>query len=120
MVQPIQILTIAENDAIAASGVLTSQAVDMQHKEGFASLHLRTTGSGTIKAEYQISNDIENDAFADKNWIDGTTDIKVDHTAGNAIYPMPNEAFFARFFRIKLTETTTTDGVVASAWLATQ
>ena len=120
MVEGIDVLKIAKQEAIAASGSLFSQTVVMDRREGFASLHLKTVGSGTIKATYQLSNDIDNDAYTAKDWVDGTTDIKTAHTAGSGVYPMPDEAFFARFLRIKLEETTTTDGVTLDAWLAVQ
>jgi hypothetical protein len=120
MVERVEVLTIIEGEEIAAGGSVTSQMIDMERKEGFGSVHINTTGSGTIRVSYQLSNDIKNAAASDKNWVAGTTNLINGHTAGNKIYSMPDEAFFAKFLRFVLTETTTTDGVTASAWAATQ
>jgi hypothetical protein len=120
MVELIEDLTIKYNEAIAAGGSLFSRPIDMRKKEGFGSIHVKTTGSGTLKITYQLSNDVNTADADDKDWIDGTTDIVTAHTAGSSLYSMPDESFFAIFLRFKIEETTTTDGVTASIWVATQ
>ena len=120
MVERVDIQTIADQAVLAAGGNLFGRPLDMLRKEGFASLHLKTSGAGIVRARYRFSNDAKQPAVNSKDWVYGDTDIVTSHAAGSSLYPMPDESFFARYLQVELIETTTTDAVTIDAWFATQ
>lgn len=91
---------------LAASGVHTVTGVS-QGSDGFFSIQPIFTGSGTLKIQYQVSND-------GQTW-SPVVDIINGATSGT-VYPYPASGvnIFAGFQRIILTETTTTDTVIFS------
>ena len=84
---------------IAASGNDTEDIELYKYRpEGFASLQITITGSGTAKITHLSSND--GTTF---NTFDGATDIVTAMTAGSAIYQF--DLPFAKYLRLKIEET---------------
>jgi len=82
--------------------------------EGFASLQVEISGSGTLKIEQTTSND-----GLTFNEPSGASDIVTALTTGSAIYPF--DLSFAKYLRILLTETGGADSVtITKATLAIQ
>lgn len=89
-------------ESILADASDSSDEIDLKYvaQAGFFSLHIKTTGPGTLKLQYTGSNGGSGSAFVTPS---GAEDIKTAHTAGEAIYsfkPVP-----VRKMKIKYTET---------------
>lgn len=104
--------------AVTASATATSDTITLNGPVGYMSLQIVETGDGTGKWEVEYSND-------KTNWRTpaGVSDIVTAHTkatgsSGNEIYQITNGIF--RYMRIKVTETSTTDDLSATATLAIQ
>lgn len=115
-------------NTIAASGSLTSAPIDLNrvHPSGFFSFHMiDLTGTGTAKVTFEVSNDDNSDGAA--VWVTpaAASDIVTAHTAtsgpggdGNELYtfnPPP-----ARYLRIVITETGTSNTIVPTGTLIIQ
>lgn len=111
-------------EEIAASGTAYSDVIDVKKLAGNASIHIVLTGDGTAKFEWVGSNneDAASTAFIKPN---GANDIVTAFTKtdgpgsdGKHIYPF-NIKLVDRM-AIKITETSTTDSVTVTAYLALQ
>lgn len=105
---------------ITASGVAKSVPLDLQAyaKEGFFSLQIELTGTGTTKFEYEISNDgetyIAQIATADQI-VSGFTATSGPGSDGKDIISFEPEP--AKRMRIVCTEIGTSNSVVVTATL---
>ncbi len=108
-------------EAVLASGT-ASKDFDLEtfKPEGFFSLQVTVTGSGTAQITYKVSND-------NVSWRtpSGASDIVTAHTvstgdSGLEFYDLSGTIQFARYLRITVTETSTTDAIAITATLAMQ
>ena len=111
--------TIIDGETIAASGDYTSGAIDLSTKyiNGEFSLQFALTGDGTATIEYLVSND--GVTFLNPT---GSTDIvssftSASGTAGKDLLKIPivEDVIIAKFIKIKVTETSTTDSITVTA-----
>lgn len=109
-------------ETIAASGSFTTGEIqlDLEYIEGFFSLQVQVTGTGTCKFEYLLSNN--NTDFFEPT---GATDIAASITAssgpgsdGKDMYSF--DPMIAKSLKIKCTETGGANSVTVTAWLAYQ
>ena len=117
---PIITKNIFSAETLEAAGTATSTATDLSNMEGYFTIQVAVSGSGTIKIEYLLSND-------GTNYLEPTSasDIATGVTAtsgpggnGKNIYSFSPE--MAKYVKIKITETGATDTVTVTAWLAIQ
>ncbi len=109
---------------IAADGTEHSSIIDVKKLAGNASIHIVLTGDGTAKVEWVGSNDEDAlvAAFIKPN---GASDIvtaftKTDGPGGDGKHIYPFNIKLVDRMAIKITETTTTDSVTVTAYLALQ
>ncbi len=105
---------------VEASGVANSVPLELSHHlEGFFSLQIELTGSGTAKFEYSISNDgetfITQSAVADQI-VSGFTATSGPGSDGKDLISFEPE--LAKKMRIKCTETGTADSVTITVTIA--
>jgi hypothetical protein len=118
---------------LTANTNTTTEAIDLSKllPEGFFSAQILVTGDGTLKVEYQVSNVASSlgSVPATGNFIipTGATDIVTAHTKTSGtggldlyVFPASGDPLFAKWFRLKLTETSTTDSVVYTIYLNIQ
>ncbi|MDY6893813.1 MAG: hypothetical protein SVO01_00120 [Thermotogota bacterium] len=105
---------------IAASGSLTSDAIDLNNYrlDGYFAIQFKFTGSGTIALTYTMSNN--NSSFAAPISDDGSSGtIVTGLTTGTYLYQFKPETF--RYIKIVATETGTSDDVdIVEALLSIQ
>jgi len=113
---------VFDAQALAASGVFTTPALDLSRysTEGFFSLQFNLTGTGTAKVEFMISNN-------DVDYIEptGASDVlsAFTVTSGPGANGKDIASFsppLARFLKLKVTETGGANGVTVNGWLAIQ
>lgn len=93
-----------DSETITAGSYAVSRAYNVSRLNGLFALQCTVTGSGTLKLEYQLSND-------QTTW--GTaTAIQAGLTAGN--YQISATTAFANYLRVVATET----GAVSSATIS--
>jgi len=109
-------------ETVAASANSISSAIDLNkyRPEGYFSLQVTVTGTGTAKIEFQLSNN-----GADYYEPSGSDDIVTAHTAtsgpgadGKDTYRFEPDP--ARFLKIKVSETAGAAAVVVTATLLVQ
>lgn len=113
---------VFDADAVAASGTLLSEIIDLARysTEGFFSLQVALTGTGTGKCEFLVSND--GVTFIEPT---GATDVFSGLTVAGGPGGDGKDIFsfsppVARFIRLKLTETGGANGITVTAWIAIQ
>ena len=100
---------------VAASGTAYSQILDLRRDQpdGHFSMQVTATGSGTAKIEYELSNN-----GSDFLTPGTASDVVTAHTVGSDMYSI--SPMLAKKIRFKITETSTTDAITVSAWVAMQ
>jgi hypothetical protein len=105
--------------SVVASGSSSSTAIDLQRRriDGFFSIQVNVTGSGTVKIEYLLSNDgvtyIEPATASDI--VSGFTATSGPGSDGNGFYSFAPEP--ARYMKIKVTETGTSQTAITTVTL---
>ena len=109
----VNIVQIWDTETIALSGTDTTQSFNLAqyHLNGFFSVMVVMTGSGTLKLEYELSHD--RTTFVTPT---SASDIVSAHTTGNDMYSF--DPMVSGWIRIKATETGGANPIVLSAWLA--
>ncbi len=118
---PIQAISIFSSETIAASGNVTfTLDLERHNVEGFFSIQLAVTGSGTIKGEYLLSND-------GANYIEPSTATDIFSTFGSGSGPGTDgkdifsfEPELAKYLRIKITEDGGANSATVTAHLCMQ
>jgi hypothetical protein len=109
-------------ESISASGDSTSTAIDLGNyaKNGYFSLHLQVTGSGTVKAEYLLSNINTTSMFKEPS-----TAVDITSTFGATSGPDSDGVDLisflpepARWMKIKITEDGGASAAVVTAYIA--
>ncbi len=103
-----KIVVSTETGTVSAGAVENLTAIGLNGVHGFFSIQITVTGSGTLKAEYEMSNG----ADGSQVWSTpvGASEIATGLTAGTYLYKF-EPAAMARWIRVVLTET----GASASA-----
>jgi hypothetical protein len=114
-------LTVFNAAVTAASGTTTSAPINLDSAykpDGFFSLQVTTSGSGTAKITYQLSND--GATYVTPTNAAGTAvdDIATALTAGNSFHGFSPP--LAKWMRLVITETGTSNSVTVTAVLAVQ
>ena len=112
----IQVKEVFSAETILASGVATSDVIDLTLSSGVVSLQIALTGDGTGKFEYVASNDGVTYVTPDSVSDIVTAHTKTTGTSGVEIYPLAIAA--VKFIKFTMTETSTTDAVAVTATLA--
>lgn len=108
---------IIDGAEVAAGGSTTSSKIDLVNSEGYFSVQVAVSGSGTAKIEYLLSNN-------DVTYLEptGAVDIASGLTAasgpgsdGHDLYSFSPP--HARWLKIRVTETGASDAVTVSVWL---
>lgn len=113
--------TVTTHSAVTidASGSSSSDAIDLQRRgiDGYFSVQVNISGSGTAKVEYLLSNDgvtyIEPTSASDIT--SGFTATSGPGSDGNGFFSFQPEP--ARYMKIKVTETGTASSIVATVTL---
>lgn len=110
----IQVSTITSG-TISAGGTYTSTAYDLNLASGYTSLQIAVTGSGTVKAEYLMSND--GTTYVEPS---NATDIITGMTAtggptSNGKYFVQFNPEFGRFIKVRFVETGGASSAVVAA-----
>jgi len=107
--------TIFDAEVLAASGTATSSAIDLNQfkARGYFGLQYTIAGSGTVKFEYQLSNN--GVTFVEPA---AAVDIGSSLTAGNGYLSFAPAC--ARYIQIVATETGGANGVTITGVLAVQ
>lgn len=120
--QDVRTMIVFNAETVAASGNSSSAAINLNDfkPNGYFSLQITLTGSGTGKFEYELSNDGVNYLTPSS-----AADIITAHDVttgpasdGKDLYSFSPE--LAKYMKIKVTETSTTDAIVVTAILALQ
>jgi hypothetical protein len=109
------------NETIAASGSFTSEAISLTgdvDSNGDFSIQVNITGDGTAKIEYSLSND--GVTYITPTGVSeiATGLTKTTNTTGNDMYSF--SPMLARFIKIIITETGTSNSVTIAATLLSQ
>ncbi len=113
---------ILNSETVTAGANTTSDAIDLNkyRPEGYFSLQVTITGSGTAKIEYLLSNN-------GTDYLEPSTgaDITASMTATSGPGSDGKDIFYfdpepARYLKIKVTETGGADSVVVTATLMVQ
>lgn len=122
MADDIYVRRLFNAESISASGSSTSSAIDLGNyaKNGYFSLHLQVTGSGTVKAEYLLSNVNATSLFKEPS-----TAVDITSTFGATSGPDSDgidlisfEPEPARWMKIKITEDGGAAAAVITAYIA--
>lgn len=108
---------------LTAGGTVNSEVINLEREnaQGYFSLHIEVTaGTGTLKAEYQVSNN-------NTNFVEPTDAVDIFSTFGIGSGPGTDgidlyafEPELAKYLRIKFTEDGGLQSVTFSAWLCVQ
>lgn len=112
----INIETVFIEIEVAASATVKSAAINLStlfRPNGFFSLQVTATGTGTAKITYELSNDGVTYVTPDS-----ASDIVTAQTAANDFYSFAPE--LAKFMKIVLEETGTSNSIVITAILGVQ
>ena len=118
----INVKKVIDAQTVTASSSYTSAVIPLDGfvRAGEYSLQISVTGDGTCKFEYLLSvNDQDYiEPASGSDIASGITKTSGPGSDGKEIYSFATE--LARFMKIKVTETGTSDSVVVNAWLALQ
>ena len=107
------------SESIDASGNASSTAIDLKRYkiDGYFSVQVTIAGSGTAKVEYLISNDGTNyiEPTSASDITSGMTATSGPGSDGKDIFSFSPEP--ARFMKIKVTETGTSNSITATVVL---
>ena len=119
--QPIIEKLVLTDEEISASGVYTSDSIDLTSivpSSGYFSVQVEVTGDGTCKIEYLLSND-GIDYISPSTATEIATGLtKTTNTSGKDIYSF--SPMLSKFMKIAITETGTSDSVTVSLTLLAQ
>lgn len=114
------VFQIFDGETVTAGSTATSDAIDISGAVGYFSIQVAVTGSGTASFEYLLSLDGA-DFFEPSSASDIATGVTVTSgpgSDGKEIYSFSPE--LAKYLKIKITETGTSDSVTADVFLGVQ
>jgi hypothetical protein len=113
-------IKIFDSEVLAASGTATSTAIDLGgiKADGFFSIQIESTGTGTLKTEYLLSNN-DSAALAGTYLTPGAaSDITTTKASGNDIVSFA--PIIGDKMKIKITEDGGAAAITVSAWICIQ
>ncbi|MCP4712229.1 MAG: hypothetical protein GY869_26705, partial [Planctomycetes bacterium] len=110
---PTQTSVIFSAETVAASGTASSRQFNLSEKNGDMSVSYTITGTGTATIDYLMSNDDVTYTVPD-----GATSIIAGATAGSDLVAFFPE--FAKFIKIRVTETGGANAITITAIIAMQ
>lgn len=122
MALPIKTLKIFDDITISGSGWVESEPLSLQGAEGYLSMQTEVTGDGTVDVEYYMSLDAGNTFVrpTEGNAITtGLTKTSGHDSNGKHAFTI-DEVVLTPWFKIRVTETSTTDPVNFTAYLGLQ
>jgi len=119
--QKIYVPDVFTAEVVVASATATSDPIDLKaayNPHGYFSLQLTVAGSGTAKMTYTLSNDGVTYVTPSSAAGVAVADIVTAATAGNSLHAFSPP--LAKYMKIVITETSTTDSVTVTAVLGVQ
>jgi len=125
----LRMLKMISNKTIAASGVYTSKPYDVSAKKliGNITVHLKVTGTGTMKLEWSQSNSFDPQENSTGTFVlpvsgsEITNSFTVTSGSGSDGEDLINIPLFnSQYFKLIATETGGANSVVVDAWVSLQ